>query len=364
MKTSNLKYIFLAAGVALGVTAVSVYSCEKQNFVPNTDDAVSAYEDPTKFITEPGAICGEMEEKYLINDQGKTIGQAIVYNDTKYFYVIATPSRGFLLDKAYMNVTDLVDEMPLDANGNVMLSKFEYKIESRPASTVRKFRIPLDQMRAESVISVAIDVVSSRAEARPHRLYTAWIDGRELGNEGRMFAYTRQNCLTDDAVSEDATKMKGVPGDVCGQIKTSVILRQDDREVGKARIWNDTKYFYVELYPYKNYLLGNAFMEVCDNTSDIPVDHGGNPQTSKYEYNITSRPYSAERIFRIPLSDIETKSYVSVAVSMIQNSADKTREFVAWIDGRFIGNQKNGRLFSYTKQNCLTVDGQTDSAVK
>ena len=67
--------IFVAIGIAIGVTAVSVYSCEKQEFVPNTADAVS--NDPTRFITEPGAICGEMVEKAIVKSDGRAVGQAL-----------------------------------------------------------------------------------------------------------------------------------------------------------------------------------------------------------------------------------------------------------------------------------------------
>ena len=362
MKPSNLKYLFIAAGVALGVTAISVYSCEKQQFTPNTAEAVA--DDPTKFITEPGAICGEMIEKSLVDQRGKAIGQAIVYNDTKFFYVIATPLKGFLFDKAYMHITDLVDEMPVSTSGDIELEKYEYHILNRPTSTLRKFRIPLGEIGAHSIVSVAIDVVSSKIEARPNRLFTAYVDGRLLGNNGRMFAYERQNCLTDDAISDDPTKSSSMPAEFCGEKIAKVILKQDDTEIGKAFVLNDKNYFYVALFPYKNYLLGNAYMEVCDNMSDIPVDRGGNPQTSKFEHNITSRPFSAERIFRIPIADIETKSYVAVAVNVINTSTNQTKEFTAWIQGRFIGNSKNGRIFSYTRQNCLIEDAVVDVPAK
>ncbi len=199
MKKTNLKMIFVAIGIAIGVTAVSVYSCEKQEFVPNTADAVS--NDPTRFITEPGAICGEMVEKAIVKSDGRAVGQALIYNDTKYFYVIMSANKGYLFSNTYMHVGGAIKEIPTDGDGNPLVENFEYTIDSKPSSTFRKFRIPLKEITGNNFISVAIDAESSTTnQAKP---FTVWVEGQLMGSQniGQNFAYARQICKTDHAQS-------------------------------------------------------------------------------------------------------------------------------------------------------------------
>jgi hypothetical protein len=199
MKKSNLKLIFLAIGVVVGITAVSIYSCEKQQFVPHTTDAIS--DDPTRFITEPGAVCGDMIEKRVITQTNKHIANALIYNDTKHFYVILTPTKGNYIVDAYMEMADKIGEFPLDANGNVLYKEFEYAITGKDPSTMRKFRIPVQDIKGYSTGSIAVEVTSN--PDRPDRKTIGWVDGKFIGSEvaGRIFPYTKGVCLTDNSTS-------------------------------------------------------------------------------------------------------------------------------------------------------------------
>jgi hypothetical protein len=201
MKKSNLKFIFVAIGIAIGVTAVSVYSCEKQEFTPNTAEAVS--DDPTRFITEPGAVCGDMIEKRVITQNNKHIANALIYNDTKYFYVILTPTKGFYLVDTYLEMADKIGEIPLDENGSIVYTDFEYSITGKSPSTMRKFRIPLNEFNGYSFGSVAVEV--SNNPNRPVPKIVGFVDGKFIGGEvaGRIFPYTKELCLTDNAKSNE-----------------------------------------------------------------------------------------------------------------------------------------------------------------
>lgn len=197
MKKSNLKYFIITTVAVLGMVAISVYSCEKQEFVPNTTEGVS--NDPTGYITEPGAICGEMIEKKIVKVDGRAVGQALVYNDTKYFYVIMTANKGYLFSNTYMHVGSSVKEIPTDGNGNPILENYEYTIDSKPSSTFRKFRIPLKEITGNNFVSVAIDAESNTT--KPVKPYKVWIEGQLMGNKnlGQMFIYAKQICRTEDA---------------------------------------------------------------------------------------------------------------------------------------------------------------------
>lgn len=200
MKKSNLKFIFVAIGIAIGVTAVSVYSCEKQDFTPKTAEAIS--DDPTRFITEPGAVCGKMIEKRVLTANNKHIANALIYNDTKYFYVILTSTKGFYILDTYMEIADKVGEIPMDQEGNVMYKDFEYSIVNKAPSTMRKFRIPIQDINGYSFGSIAVEV--SNNPNRPNPRIVGWVDGKFIGSEvaGRIFPYTKQICLTDNGTSD------------------------------------------------------------------------------------------------------------------------------------------------------------------
>lgn len=200
MKKSNLKFIFIAIGIAIGITAVSVYSCEKQEFTPNTTEAIS--DDPTKFVTEPGAVCGKMVEKRVITQNNKHIANALIYNDTKYFYVILSPTKGFYLVDTYMQMVDKIGEIPLDDNGSIVYTDFEYSIVGNAPSTMRKFRIPIQEISGYSFGSVAVEVTTN--PNRPAPKIVGFVDGKFVGGEvaGRIFPYTKQLCLTDNETSD------------------------------------------------------------------------------------------------------------------------------------------------------------------
>jgi hypothetical protein len=204
MKKSNLKFFLIAAVLVLGVVVVSVYSCEKQTFVPQTTDSVS--NDATRFITEPGAICGEMTEKLILKADDRAVGQALVYNDTKYFYVIMTPNKGYLLGNAFMEVGRDMKEIPSDGNRNPILSEYSYTIDSKPSSTFRKFRIPVSELTGNNFVSVAVEAVSSKASL--NKSFMVWVEGEFMGTEqkGRIFTYTKQVCKTTPGQSNDAVE--------------------------------------------------------------------------------------------------------------------------------------------------------------
>ncbi len=200
-KKTKLRYFIAATIITLAVVAVSVYSCEKRVFIPNTDEAIA--DNPDRFISEPGAICGNIVEKRIMKSADDDLGEALVYNDAKYFYVILTSKRGHYLKNAYMEVCDKFGQLPLDDKGAPEIAKFEYKIRRQPASTVRKFRVPIAEIKGNNYVAVAVEFVNQlNNDNQPIKL--AWVDGKFFGTEdaGRVFTYTKQQCLTTPGETE------------------------------------------------------------------------------------------------------------------------------------------------------------------
>lgn len=193
----NLKYVFLTGLVALGVAAVSVYSCEKEVITPNSPENRSAE------VLPDGAICGKMINKQLIRENGKVMGEALIYNDTKYFYVELTSNeKGYSFSDAYMHIASKAELMPVDAEGNVDISKFEYSITGRKLEATRKFRVPLSSLKKTAIVAVTAEAKHMNMGDNEHQeKLTVWIKGNEFGtgtNKGQMFKYKKQTCWTQE----------------------------------------------------------------------------------------------------------------------------------------------------------------------
>lgn len=197
MKKSNFKFLLIAAILLSAVVGVSVYSCEKEVILPSQESASKTNQDG--FVTEPGAVCGEIQEKNIFNRENEVIGQALVYNDTKYFYVVMSCFRGYNFNETYMQIDDKFGNFPLTDAGNPDITNFEYSILDRPASNTRKFRIPLTEIAGVSNLTVAAMIQST--ENREDKPTVAWVDGKFYGAEktGRTFVFSKTTCMTTEA---------------------------------------------------------------------------------------------------------------------------------------------------------------------
>lgn len=205
MKKSNLKYLFASVVVALGVVAVSVYSCEKEVITPNNLTTEGTEMKTDVNIPIPGSICGKIQQKGLIKVNDQEVGEALVYNDTKYFYVQLTTNRGYYMMDANMHICTKFEEIPVDKYSNPDISRFTYSISGKPLSTVRKFRVALTEMNGNSLVTVTVKTKYLRKGDDPIRFERAWVDGRSFGTTepGRVFAYEKGLCLENQETAVD-----------------------------------------------------------------------------------------------------------------------------------------------------------------
>jgi hypothetical protein len=200
-KKTKFRYFLTGSLIVIAAIVVGVYSCEKRIFTPQTDTAIS--DDPTRFITEPGAVCGKILDKRIMKDQETSVGEALVYNDGKYFYVLLNTKKGYLKD-AYMHVSSKYGSLPMTEDGTPIIEKFNNKITGERPSNLRKFRIPLTELSGTSYISVAAEYVQN-LNNNNQKVHITWVEGKFFGttNPAQIFDYKKQICYTDDAVSDD-----------------------------------------------------------------------------------------------------------------------------------------------------------------
>lgn len=193
----NVKYVFVAGALALGITALTVYSCEKEVITPNSP------ENRSSVVLPDGDICGKMVNKQLIRENGRVMGEALLYNDTKYFYVeLSSQEKGYYFADAYMHVASKPELLPVDKRGNVNIAKFEYSITAHNLQETRKFRIPLTSMKSKAIVAVTAEAKHmNMGDNENQEKLTVWIKGTEFGTgdiKGQMFKYQKQICWTQD----------------------------------------------------------------------------------------------------------------------------------------------------------------------
>lgn len=200
-KKTNFRYFLVGGLVVLVAIVVTVFSCEKQIFTPQTDTAIS--DDATRYITEPGAVCGKIIEKRIMKDQETSVGEALVYNDGKYFYVLLNTKKGYLKN-VYMQLSPKYGALPLTEEGSPIIEEFNHKIVGERPSNMRKFRIPLAEIKGTSYIAVAAEYVQNVNNAN-QKVHITWVEGKFFGttNPAQIFDYKKQHCYTDDAVSDN-----------------------------------------------------------------------------------------------------------------------------------------------------------------
>lgn len=219
MKKSNIKYFLIAALVTVGVVGVSMYSCEKEDIQPTTENLKSIDSDLSMAV--PQNACGDVEEKLLYLESGREIGKSVIYNDGTNLYVIIMTNKGAYMDDAFLHVCETFDEIPLDAKGNPLLSSFNNKIIEKPLNNLRKFTIPLTQVKESSMISASVQIRTKARDAQTEgfepKYQSAWIGGKTYGTsrKGKAFIFEKNICQIEntnpDVSAEDPAKERENP---------------------------------------------------------------------------------------------------------------------------------------------------------
>lgn len=199
MKKKNLTYIILAGLTGLVAVCLSVYSCEKEVITPNSAEKLK----PGSSM--PETFCGKVMEKELVGENGAIIGTAVIFNDTKYFYVNMKSTNDYIFGDAAMHIATRPESIPVDQNRNPAVSEFDYKVKGQALSTNRSIIVPLSDMKGFSFVAVNVQAKALHSTEKHALFVSTWIDGREFGNtvKGRLFTYDKQECLTTEGVSDD-----------------------------------------------------------------------------------------------------------------------------------------------------------------
>ena len=198
----NIRLFFISLGITLGVGAVSMYSCEKEIITPNAEDNIILSNKTTRPIE---GYCGDIQQKSIIfNSNNEEVGQALIYNDQRNFYIELSSWGDYLIEDVFLFVGTDRNAIPLDKFNNPDPISFEYSIQGKPLNNTRKFRLPLNDVPGQSILSCAMELRKPKPRGIANGEEYAWVDGHFFGSSvrGRYFGYDKQICRTSSATSQ------------------------------------------------------------------------------------------------------------------------------------------------------------------
>ena len=207
MNHTRFRFLIASTFFAAGIAAVSVYSCEKENFTPGLSSTTTDVEN--KKVVMPADFCGELISKPVLDGHGSVVAESMIYNTDKYLIVSIYAQNGRYIEDVYMNICKTFDEIPLNDWGNPLYDSFNFKILGKKLCNIRTFQVPLKQVPRTAMISVMAEVrpliptsISDKQESRVSR---AWIEGKIYGGDqkGRAFMHTYTYCPGSVPVDPD-----------------------------------------------------------------------------------------------------------------------------------------------------------------
>lgn len=160
------------------------------------------------------------------------------------------------------------------------------------------------------------------------------------------------NNATEEVVEKDITTILPDAMSLCGEItKTQLVSAQSGSTIGTAFIYNNKSTLWVVLYTKKGAYMKNAYLEIAEKVSDLPVNIRKNQlMFDKFTYRIDAEPASNVRVFKVPMKNIRNKTVFSAMVQIRTNGQNEFKER-AWIQGK-IGFNGGGQAFNHVLDRC------------
>lgn len=194
----------LFGAMILGVLLFFI-SCEKEAVAPETNQSNLLSQKEAEDVKMFPDYCGDLMKKSILLEDGRKVGDAYLFNDTKYLYVRLVTSDQHLFHYVYL-FAGKPGTVPLDQEEIPLFKEFPYKIEVDNLTKARRFMIPLGELPVRMDISLMAEM---KKEAQPitiprSRFQHAWVEGRYYGNGlfGKIFSYERKFCDRDVPFSE------------------------------------------------------------------------------------------------------------------------------------------------------------------
>jgi hypothetical protein len=196
MSAKSFLILFTSAIAMASLALFSFLSCEKET--------LEVYQRGTKnSIPIRGTICGSIEEKDILNDNNDIIGNALLYNNTKNFYIEITLPDSLCIMNCYAHLSTSLYDFPLDSLQNLNYFAFNHVFRYTHLSYFKRIIIPLTELPNRSYMAVAIEY--GKWENQELLKKIAWIDGIRFGSSirGRITAFDKKQCLVQNGEAID-----------------------------------------------------------------------------------------------------------------------------------------------------------------
>ena len=188
MGTKSYLILFTAIIATSSLTLFSFLSCEKET--------IQEFKSKTEKTTPVrGSICGNIEQKDILNDNDDIIGNALFFNNYNNFYIELTLPDSLCILNCYLHSSTSLYDFPLDNSNNLNYLFFNHIFRYSLLKSFKRIIIPLPEIPARSYLSVAIEYGKWENQSLVKKI--AWIDGIRYGSSirGRITAYDKKACL-------------------------------------------------------------------------------------------------------------------------------------------------------------------------
>jgi hypothetical protein len=207
MKTTHIFWRWAVISILLiaAITISFLPSCEKEELVPveNVDlPGSDGLNEPVEKGWAPSGLCGKQVYKRLLLGNQEKVGDVYLFNDADFLYVRIYADQGTLFRNVYLYVGPY-SSIPLNDQGNPLVTDFTYKIELNTLSEMRRFRIPLSEVPEAATIALHVQTRATLASQHQlHPIRPAWAEGKPFGTDGfgRLFYHKLGNCEADPTV--------------------------------------------------------------------------------------------------------------------------------------------------------------------
>ena len=180
---------FTATVASIALSLFSFLSCEKEN-------SITFKKNELEQMPERGTTCGTIEQKDILNETNDVIGTALLFNNSKNFYIELTLPDSLSILNCYLHSSLNLYDFPVDSNYNLNWNNFNHIFQFTRLNNFNRIIIPLNELPNRSYLAIAIEY--GKYENQKSIKNILWVDGIRFGSSirGRITAYDKKSCLT------------------------------------------------------------------------------------------------------------------------------------------------------------------------
>lgn len=187
MKPTTNVFSCLKSCAALILVALVTFGCQREDILPETNAPTQHFAGESQ-IVHPDNQCGSSAFATMVDGAG-TIGTVEIANNPNDLYLIMQMEPMKFITELKIYIGD-ASSMPLDAEGNLLLEKFDYQYRLNMPTDQYTFTAPKSSIHACNDIVVWARIESLNMFGQVTGTTESWMSGTAVAN-----GYTTNYCM-------------------------------------------------------------------------------------------------------------------------------------------------------------------------